>query len=117
MTMVTLLAEAPTTASKWVWNWKRKDNSADQASACMLQLCRSNLEVRLQCIDAGNAVGASKADPLEGRRDAADAGRTSGEIDSQRAWDEIYKLERLSALLFNGAQLRQEIAARARGTG
>lgn len=51
MTMVALLAEAPTTASKWVWNWKRKDNSADQASACMLQLCRSNLEVRLQCID------------------------------------------------------------------
>jgi hypothetical protein len=111
MTMVTLLAQAPNTASRWVWNWKRKDNSADQASASMLQLRRSNLEVWLQCIDA-ETLSEHQKQILSKVTEMLRAPMQSGDIDSQSAWDEIYKLERLSALLFNGAQLRQEIVRR-----
>jgi len=73
----------------------------------MLQLYRTNLEVRLQGVDEEGLsnhqrqIYATVAEKLQTRVPASGA-----------EWDEIYKLERLMALLFSGAQLRQELTRR-----
>jgi hypothetical protein len=73
----------------------------------MLQLYWTNLEVRLQ-------ASTRKLCPIirgrSSRRSRTCGRRSRTETDAGPEWDEIYKIERLSALLFNGAQLRQEIA-------
>ena len=77
----------------------------------MLQLYRTNLEVRLQCIDE-EALSAHQSKIYSKVADMLRAPVQNRETDVELEWDEIYKLERLSALLFNGAQLRQEITRR-----
>jgi hypothetical protein len=86
---------------------ERDEGSEDYASYAMLQLYRTNLEVRLQCIDQSTLsehqrqVAASVAQSLR-------ALPWGGSADHRPEWDEVYRLERLIAVLFNGAELRQE---------
>jgi hypothetical protein len=87
-------------------------SSVDRASFFMLHLYRSNLEVRLRSIEesALQTEGQKKifhtvTEMLKGRCSARESGRDF-------EWDDVYKVERLIALLYSGAQLRQEISAR-----
>jgi len=89
-----------------------KNSSHDRASYTMMQLYRSNLEVRLRSIEECSlqTEGQRKTFQIVSEMLKAQcAARASGRgLD----WDEIYKAERLIALLYNGPQLRQEIGAR-----
>lgn len=78
----------------------------------MLKLYRTNLEVRLRCIDEQTLTSdfqrrnyASVGETVRGWSETPLAGRDAD-------WDEAYKVERLMASLIGGAKLRQEIAAR-----
>jgi hypothetical protein len=110
MTMVTSLMSVTDRSGPIALVRSRRQNSADQASRYMQQL-RSNLEVRLQSIDTETLsehqkqIYARIADELRAPVHAA-------ETDAAGDWDEIYKLERMIALLLSGAPLRQEIAHR-----
>ena len=85
--------------------------SVEQAAHAMLKLYRANLEVRLQCVDDATLsehqrqIRAKVGEALQTLQRPKRT-RLGGE------WDEVYRLERLIALLFNGAELRQEIARR-----
>src|ERR1700749_3062688 len=86
--------------------------SADRASFYMMHLYRSNLEVRLRGIEESSlqTEGQKKifhavCEMLKGTCSTRMNGR---ELD----WDDIYKAERLIALLYSGPQLRHEIGAR-----
>ena len=89
----------------------RGTTSMDSASYAMLQLYRTNLEVRLQCMedetlsDHQRRISSRVGEMLQalGRAKPTDGGLE---------WDEVYQAERLSSALFNGAQLRQEIVGR-----
>src|SRR5438552_3631122 len=112
MTMVTLftgMAEPRPQAR--TRNGTRQDTATNRSSYYMLQLYRSNLEVRLQCIDE-EALSAHQGKIYSKIADMLRSPVQDRETDAELAWDEIYKIERLSALLFNGAQLRQEITRR-----
>jgi hypothetical protein len=87
----------------------RRHNSADQASYYMLQLYRTNLEVRLQCIDQ-ETLSAHQKQIYSRIAERLQVPVHDWETDAGLEWDETYKLERMIALLFNGAQLRQEVA-------
>jgi hypothetical protein len=85
--------------------------SVGQAAHAMHKLYRANLEVRLQCIDDATLsehqrqIRQKVAEALQSL-DRTKSGYLGGE------WDEVYRLERLIALLFNGGELRQEITRR-----
>jgi hypothetical protein len=86
--------------------------SIDRASFYMLRLYRTNLEVRLRCIDptalqpeGQKQIYSTVSKMLESFAQTKPSARG---LD----WDETYKAERLISLLFCGAQLRQEISAR-----
>jgi len=112
MTMVTLLAGMAEDRSQAnARNAARQDPATDRSSYYMLQLQRTNLEVRLQCIDE-EALSAHQSKIYSKIADMLLAPAQDAETDSGLAWDEIYKMERLIALLFKGPQLRQEIARR-----
>jgi hypothetical protein len=89
----------------------RRHTSADQASYYMLQLYRTNLEVRLQCVDQ-ETLSAHQKQIYSKIAERLQAPVHDWDADAGLEWDETYKLERLIALLFNGAQLRQEVAHR-----
>src|SRR5271170_3263331 len=89
----------------------RRHASADRASYYMLQLYRTNLEVRLQCIDQ-ETLSAHQQQIYAKIAERLQAPVHDWDTDAGLEWDETYKLERLIALLFNGAQLRQEVAHR-----
>src|SRR5262245_36429462 len=85
--------------------------SADHASFYMLNLHRTNLEVRLRNIDETSLQPSQKtihSTVSEMLQATAKAGKAKRDLE----WDQIYKAESLIALLFNGAELRQEISAR-----
>jgi hypothetical protein len=118
MSLITL--PAPTSPPVVVVKKKLKDlrqtfgrqASVDRASFFMLQLYRSNLEVRLRSIEESSlqTEGQRKifhcvTDLLKGRCSTRAGGRDF-------EWDEVYKAERLIVLLYGGPQLRQEISAR-----
>jgi hypothetical protein len=88
-----------------------RHNSADQASYYMLQLYRTNLEVRLQCIDQ-ETLSAHQKQIYSKIAERLQVPVQERETDAGLEWDKTYKLERLIALLLNGAQLRQEAAHR-----
>jgi hypothetical protein len=104
------------TIKKWNFpNWKTlkdalkpADTSVDQASFYMLNLYRSNLEVRLRTIDQ-KALSAEQQEIFTAvtglLKEPASPHMTARNLE----WDEIYKAESLIALLFAGPQLRQEI--------
>jgi hypothetical protein len=112
MTMVTLLTRmAEPHSQSRTRNGTRQNTAASRASYYMLQLYRTNLEVRLQSIDEESLsehqrrVHSKIAETL--RSPVQDRG-----MDVELEWDETYKVERLSALLYTGAHLRQEITRR-----
>jgi hypothetical protein len=86
--------------------------SIDRASFYMLNLYRTNLDVRFRNIDEGTLQTPHQ------RQIYATVGQMFVAQDQERPgspdfdWDEIYKMERLIALLLTGAQLQQEIDAR-----
>ena len=91
---------------------RRARCSVDRASFHMLQLYRTNLEVRLQGIDetALQTESQKRTYAL-----AAEMLRTPSETASSEreiGWDETYKVERMIGLLLSGTQLRQEIKMR-----
>src|SRR5258708_17294188 len=86
--------------------------SIDRASFYMLNLYRTNLDVRFRNIDESTLqtphqrqiyATVSQMFALQGQPNAG-----APDLD----WDEIYKMERLIALLRDGPLLRQEIDAR-----
>ncbi|MEN3375066.1 MAG: hypothetical protein V7604_421 [Hyphomicrobiales bacterium] len=86
--------------------------SIDRASFYMLNLYRTNLDVRFRNIDE------STLQTPHQRQIYATVSQMFIAQDQERPgspdfdWDEIYKMERLIALLLTGAQLQQEIDAR-----
>ena len=90
----------------------RNKTAVDRTSYYMMQLYRSNLEVRLRSIEESSLQtdGQRKTFQIVSEMLKAQcAARANGRgLD----WDEIYKAERLIELLYSGAQLRQEIGAR-----
>lgn len=119
MTVTTISAPSGRLISGIEEKWKELNEkfnigktSIDRASYHMLQLHRTNLEVRLRCVDEATLqsdwqkkIFATVVEMLKAPRQVRPNARGL-------EWDEIYKAERLIALLFNGAQLRQEISAR-----
>jgi hypothetical protein len=94
-------------------DWLRgRQTSTDRASSYMLELYRTNLEVRLRCIDEQSLTSESQrrvyADVSETIKCWSDSARTAHDVD----WDEACKTERLMASLLGGARLRQEINTR-----
>jgi hypothetical protein len=112
MTMVTMFARMPEAlTNSYAPVRSRRRTSADQASYYMRQLYWTNLEVRLQSIDQ-EALSDHQRQIFSKIAEMLRAPVQDNETDAGPDWDEIYKIERLSALLFNGPQLRQEITHR-----
>lgn len=89
-----------------------ESGSIDDASVHMLNLYRTNLDVRLRMIDE-----ASLKSDTQKKLYATVIQMLTGPIKpSMRSrnieWDEIYKAESLIALLYSGAQLQHEISTR-----
>jgi hypothetical protein len=86
--------------------------SIDRASFDMLRLYRTNLEVRLRCVDELSLQTESQKRThgvvSETLRRWGETKATERELD----WDEAYKVERMIDLLLGGTQLRQEIRMR-----
>jgi hypothetical protein len=80
----------------------------DPASIALLKLARLKLEVKLRSIDESSLSETQRSiyvTVTEILQTPAEAGTTTEVID----WDDIDKAESLIALLYSGAQLRQEI--------
>jgi hypothetical protein len=86
--------------------------SIDRASFYMLNLYRTNLDVRFRNIDESTLQTAHQRQlyATVNQMFIAQDQKQPGAPDFD--WDEIYKMERLIALLLGGAQLQQEIDAR-----
>jgi hypothetical protein len=67
MTMVTLLTGMAQARARTSARNTPAQNTADRSSYAMLQLCRSNLEVRLQSIDEEGPIRAAGQDLLQDR--------------------------------------------------
>jgi len=83
--------------------------SIDQASFYMLRLYRTNLEIRFRSIDEAALQNDNQ------RKIYASVGQMlKSPLTCERGndWDDIYKTERLLALLLTGPELRQEIRQR-----
>jgi hypothetical protein len=78
----------------------------------MLHLYRSNLDVRLRCIDPASLQSESQKQIYATVVDMLKSFERPGAVPRGFEWDETYKAERLIALLLGGGQLRQEISAR-----
>jgi hypothetical protein len=78
----------------------------------MQNLYRTSLEVRLHTIDETSLQSESQRQTYFTVSQILSAPANASATASNPEWDEIYKAESLIALLFNGAQLRQEIVAR-----
>lgn len=100
-------------------NWKgiravlRRDaTSIDQASCYMLQLYRTNLEVRLYGIDLASLQTDNQKKIYSSVSEILKTTPRASVANLHTEWDEIFKAERLIGLLLSGGQLRQEIGAR-----
>lgn len=89
-----------------------RKGSVDRASLQMLQLYRTNLEVRLRCVDEQALKSEMQRRIYDEVAETMKAWRAPAQDDRDVDWDEVYKVERLMANLLDGARLRQEIAAR-----
>jgi hypothetical protein len=112
-------APGPSPAAKDERNWKglkatlaAGKSSIDRASFYMLRLYRTNLEVRLRCIDQASLQSESQKQIYATVSELLKPPTQSRTTTRDLEWDETYKAERLISLLFSGAQLRQEIDAR-----
>ena len=86
--------------------------SMDQASFHMLSLYRANLEIRLRAIDESSLLSDSQKKSYSMIAEMLKPSTNGSAAARNFEWDEIYKAESLIALLFSGAQLRQEIGTR-----
>lgn len=86
--------------------------SIDRGQLYMLHLYRSNLDVRLRCIDPASLHSESQKQIYATVVDMLKSFERPGTVPRGFEWDETYKAERLIALLLGGGQLRQEISAR-----
>jgi len=86
--------------------------SIDRASFYMLHLYRTNLEVRLRCVDQTSLQEESQKQIYSTVSEMLKSFTQTRTTERGLEWDETYKAERLISLLFSGAQLRQEISAR-----
>lgn len=112
MTLVTSNAGAPEARSRSRLRFEiGRNSSRDRASDDMLRLYRTNLEVRLQSFDE-EALSEHQKQIRTKITEMLRAPVYARETDSGLEWDDTYKLERLSALLYSGAQLRQETSRR-----
>jgi hypothetical protein len=91
---------------------RRRPSAMSQAGFDMLRLYRTNLEVRLRCIDEASlqTEGQKRTYAAVSEMLTSAAEQSSPETDV--AWDEAYRAERMIETLLSGMQLRQEIAAR-----
>ena len=87
-------------------------SSIDRASFYMLRLYRTNLEVRLRCIDPASLQSEGQKQIYSTVSDMLKSFDQSTTAVRDLEWDETYKAERLISMLFSGGQLRQEINAR-----
>lgn len=78
----------------------------------MLRLYRSNLEVRLRCIDEASLQTESQKRTYASVVEILNSKSEQSAPESEAAWDEVYRAERMIEMLLSGIQLRQEIAAR-----
>jgi hypothetical protein len=85
---------------------------ADRASYHMLNLYRTNLEVRLRCIDEATLQSNAQKNIFQVVTEMLKAPCPTRATGNGIAWDDVYKIERMIVLLYSGAQLRQEIKAR-----
>ena len=78
----------------------------------MLRLYRTNLEVRLRCIDEASLQTENQKRTYASVTEILNTDDERSAADSEAAWDEAYRAERMIEMLLSGVQLRQEIAAR-----
>ena len=85
---------------------------ADRASNLMLHLYRTNLEVRLRGIEESSLQSDGQKKIFQSVTEMLTAPCPTRATGRGIEWDDVYKIERLIALLYNGPLLRQEIGAR-----
>ena len=86
--------------------------SVDRASFHMMHLYRTNLDVRLRSIEESSLQTDGQRKIFHSVHEMLKAMCSTRANGREPDWDEIYKVERLIVLLYNGPQLRQEISAR-----
>lgn len=91
---------------------RRRNSPIGRAGFDMLRLYRTNLEVRLRCIEEASLQTESQKRTYASVVDILKPGREKVSAESEAEWDEAYRAERMIEMLLSGVQLRQEIAAR-----
>jgi hypothetical protein len=92
---------------------RRKRNAPiTRAGFDMLRLYRTNLEVRLRCIDESSLQTENQKRTYASLAEFLDPHKEKAATESEAAWDDAYRAERMIEMLLSGVQLRQEIAAR-----
>jgi hypothetical protein len=92
---------------------RRKRNAPiTRAGFDMLRLYRTNLEVRLRCIDESSLQTENQKRTYASLAEFLDPHKEKAAAESEAAWDDAYRAERMIEMLLSGIQLRQEIAAR-----
>lgn len=103
-----------TRRSMWMRKTPRvgRGTTVEGASSDMLRLYRTNLEVRLHCIDEPSLQTEGQRHTYSAVREMLKDVSQSRPLDREVEWNEVHKAERLIALLLSGAHLRQEIRSR-----
>jgi len=91
---------------------RRRNAPITRAGFDMLRLYRTNLEVRLRCIDESSLQTESQKRTYASLAEFLDPHKEKAATESEAAWDDAYRAERMIEMLLSGIQLRQEIAAR-----
>ncbi len=115
MSTTTMRASGAGLAEAWLspfFGWRRRRRLVDQAALDVLSLYRSNLDVRLQCIDQASLQSDCQKQVYTNIAGILRTPRAAEATNYNFEWDELHKAERLMALLYAGQQLRQEISVR-----
>jgi hypothetical protein len=91
---------------------RRRNTPISRAGFDMLRLYRTNLEVRLRCIDEATLQTENQKKTYTSVSEILKSESEQASTESEAAWDEAYRAERMIEMLLSGVQLRQEIAAR-----
>ena len=91
---------------------RRRNTAVGRAGFDMLRLYRTNLEVRLRCIDEASLQTENQKRTYASVTEILNSDSEQSSTESEAAWDEAYRTERMIEMLLSGTQLRQEIAAR-----
>jgi hypothetical protein len=91
---------------------RKRNTPISRAGFDMLRLYRTNLEVRLGCIDEASLQTPNQKETYASVTDLLKWETEQSSAESEAAWDEAYRAERMIEMLLSGIQLRQEIAAR-----